>query len=291
MNQQRVVVSANVSDLYDSVQGIETFLHDLNTFQKLRKLRVKAGYDDKQRLHEFLVLGRYWLDSCGNCMLIDDLRWNYEHDVSFIRSDLPKVVERDKLMEILPKIVYRGTLVALPTHESVCDLCGEGWTLENAHDSVQVLNEDYEPAGYAHVECHALRLERKYRALYADILTGAGLVDSLTTPIPNEYWSTGPSWCLLTTHRGNIKIGWRKRVINLDWSDAVNKTIQRTQPSSRLERHDHKRQIEEKLSAETLFPDEKVTKGEAYIHAWSIEDASKYLHKVATVLKVFRVQP
>jgi hypothetical protein len=81
--------------------------------------------------------------------------------------------------------------------------------------------------------------------------------------IPNGYCS---DWCCrhlpwynITTTIGHFTIGWRKRVISIDWSRTVNTK-----------------------TAEELFPDEKVTKGDKYIHAWSVEDAKRY---VDTILK------
>ena len=79
--------------------------------------------------------------------------------------------------------------------------------------------------------------------------------------IPNEYCDcyqckqTSP-WFMVTTTRGMIKIGWRKRVINIDWST--------------MNRED----------AETLFPDEDVTKDGRLIHAWGYEKAKEYLNKL-----------
>lgn len=74
--------------------------------------------------------------------------------------------------------------------------------------------------------------------------------------IHNEY-SHDPCfpWFLVTTSKGHIKIGWRKRVINIDWS---------------------KTKIEE--NAGELFPNEDVTKGEKYIHAYGYEKAKEYLN-------------
>lgn len=78
--------------------------------------------------------------------------------------------------------------------------------------------------------------------------------------IPNGYCS---DWCckhlpwfIVTTRIGRITIGWRKRVINIDWSETTGKT-----------------------SGE-LFPSEDVTKGERMIHAWSIEDAQRYVDAI-----------
>jgi hypothetical protein len=79
--------------------------------------------------------------------------------------------------------------------------------------------------------------------------------------IPNEYCDcyqckqTSP-WFMVTTTKGTIKIGWRKRVINIDWST--------------MNRED----------AETLFPNEDVTKDDRLIHAWGYEKAKEYINKI-----------
>lgn len=76
--------------------------------------------------------------------------------------------------------------------------------------------------------------------------------------IPNGY--CGPScfpdrpWFIVTTRAGRIKIGWRKRVIAIDWSDS---TITAT--------------------AEELFPCENVTKDGRLIHAWGYDKAREYV--------------
>lgn len=77
--------------------------------------------------------------------------------------------------------------------------------------------------------------------------------------IPNEYGGKDPwyslfPWFIVTTPIGHIKIGWRKRVINIDWTHTTQKEC-----------------------ACNLFPNEDVTKGEYYIHAWGYEKAKEYL--------------
>lgn len=81
--------------------------------------------------------------------------------------------------------------------------------------------------------------------------------------IPNGYCND-PCCCLLpwfvvTTTAGRITIGWRKRVINIDWTDSI-----------------------QKKKPDELFPEENTTKGakyeeKRYIHAWGYEKAKEYL--------------
>ena len=66
-------------------------------------------------------------------------------------------------------------------------------------------------------------------------------------------------WWLVRTSRGLIKIGWRKRVINIDWSDTNLRVI--------------------------VTPDD-VTKSVVMVHAWSEEKAVEYLKALGVCLHV-----
>lgn len=83
--------------------------------------------------------------------------------------------------------------------------------------------------------------------------------------IPNGYfdnWATKHlPWFVVTTKLGRIKIGWRKRVILIDWEGS---DIQKR--------------------AEDIFPTEDVTKGDFYIHAWGLDKAVEYLVKLLNKL-------
>lgn len=79
--------------------------------------------------------------------------------------------------------------------------------------------------------------------------------------IPNGYCS---DWCcehlpwfIITTKVGRIKIGWRKMVISIDWSDIPNS-----------------------IKSVDLFPDEDVTKFDNIIHAWGIDEARQYVQTI-----------
>lgn len=79
--------------------------------------------------------------------------------------------------------------------------------------------------------------------------------------IPNRYDPSGFSrhlpWFKVTTTKGRIIIGWRRHVINIDWSELDNKK-----------------------KAEELFASEDVTKGDYDIHAWGYEKAKEYISKI-----------
>lgn len=83
--------------------------------------------------------------------------------------------------------------------------------------------------------------------------------------IPNEYWGQdshygfSSPWLIITTTKGPITIGWRKRVIVIDWSES-----------------------DIAASAEELFPQENVTKDDWVIHAYGYEKAREYIAKLLT---------
>lgn len=81
--------------------------------------------------------------------------------------------------------------------------------------------------------------------------------------IPNGYCH---SWCcrhkpwfIVTTKVGRFTIGWRKRVIYINWEDTIGS----------------------KVGGE-LFSNEHTTYGDKYIHAWSLGKAKEYVNAIIT---------
>lgn len=77
--------------------------------------------------------------------------------------------------------------------------------------------------------------------------------------LPNNYWPRVPAylqareaspWWLAHTELGTIKIGWRKRVISIEW---------------------------DRTEYRCIVTEDDVTKSEAMVHAYSYADAVKYL--------------
>ena len=74
-------------------------------------------------------------------------------------------------------------------------------------------------------------------------------------PIKNGYFSDSLNpWFSVITYKGEIIIGWRKRVIVIDWAKS---------DVSMLTRY--------------VFVDEDTTKEDRMIHAWGYEKATQYI--------------
>jgi hypothetical protein len=96
-----------------------------------------------------------------------------------------------------------------------------------------------------------------------ELLAGFGSDAIFVEEIPNgycpDYCCAHLKWFIVTTKLGRIKIGWRKRVINIDWSET-----QGTKTS------------------EELFPSENVTKETRLIHAYGGDKARDYVVAILT---------
>jgi len=97
------------------------------------------------------------------------------------------------------------------------------------------------------------------------LFTLAGIPILKKWELMNQYWPRvykdlilENPWWLVKTEVGCILVGPRKRVVSIDWSDTPIRKI---------------------------VTDESVTKSETLVHAWSVEDALKYLKVLAVEIK------
>lgn len=98
------------------------------------------------------------------------------------------------------------------------------------------------------------------------VFTLAGIEVLNVWEIPNQYWPDTENyagirrespWFLVKTKHGLIKLGWRKRVLSINWSDTAIRKI---------------------------VTEDDVTKDEAMVHAWSNESAVGYLKELVREL-------
>ena len=90
--------------------------------------------------------------------------------------------------------------------------------------------------------------------------------DIFVQEIPNEYcnrWCCrNRPWFLVTTRVGTFKIGWRKSVIEVDWTATLCKN-----------------------TALLLFPDDRTTRTGQTIHANTLSDAQRHILTVMAQVK------
>lgn len=318
---------------YDTVAGIAGYLTSLAGLNRLIDERMRAGYDRRERLDDFVILGRWTTDACGNFSRIEGRLVPKD-----LVPDLPDVLPLKQLWSFLPADSSITSVIgsSVPPERLRCARCGQAWTLENCHDVhvahktgvlkldgmagrtlAQVkqaygeradaeyymqrdilvrsdrfidprphpkypdskLNERgwvgerdgigdnyvvqpgdegfFNIRRYYHRECSRLRREQEMRLFFKEILLEAGYGDAELVAIPNGYCPCEhcAPWFRFKTHLGEITIGWRKRVINIDWSDTGQ-------------------------DLHLLFCSEDVTKGPHHIHAWSKEKAIDYLMRI-----------
>lgn len=98
------------------------------------------------------------------------------------------------------------------------------------------------------------------------LFTLAGIPVSRMWKLQNPYWGDRPEsaervvkdpWWLAKTPAGMIEIGWRKRVISIDWSDTTLRLI---------------------------VTGDDVTKGVDHVHAWDIAKALEYLTPIGKAM-------
>lgn len=125
---------------------------------------------------------------------------------------------------------------------------------------------------FFHHACNRAHLHQEEERQFKGIFEKAGFKDIRMVSLPNEYCPCDhcAPWFNVNTEFGTIKIGWRKRVINIDWS-AATETLK---ACGQLP----------KKSILSLFKDEDVTKGNTYIHAWGWEKAQDYLGRIYNLL-------
>lgn len=217
-----------------------------------KRWTVQNAYDVRVRRSTEVVPLKDWVGKT-----IGEMRRAYAErtdGVWFMQSDIQW--RNDRLIDLSPLPDYP----TLKANE-------KGWYPGQDRSSVREIDDEHViEAGddaffnvqrFFHSKCHEEDLAAWYLKHFTDIFSGAGFKDFRLKPIPNRYCSCescGP-WFEASTPVGTFTVGWRKRVINIDWPD-FGKDV----------RH--------------LFKEENVTQGASNIHAYGAEKAKEYLGKI-----------
>jgi hypothetical protein len=217
----------------------------------------------------FVLQGHLLIEPSSTKNRLSLVQFQPEHEC--LAKELPAVISLKKVQEVLPRVSLILAAYLPPSTEAICDECGEGWTLANVHDAVNVRGQ------FKHCLCQSFVVDRKNLNEFTLAVRQAGLGHMMMNPIPNEYWTSGSPWFLLMTPKGNIKFGWRKHVISLSWEGLVEHAL----GSNNCSPFHYSEAGEARFS--NLFPKDPNTQGSNYIHVYSYEKLTEYLGVLAKV--------
>ena len=133
------------------------------------------------------------------------------------------------------------------------------------------------------MQCETVRMDpdtRKAkiatRDLFIQRFRDAHLDPVFVEEIPNGYW--GPDhpagvespWYVITSKIGRIRIGWRKRVVEINWSDSILKPLIATREAI----------------GSKIFSDVKArTVGDTFVHCWTDTEIVHSLIRLYTYVR------
>jgi hypothetical protein len=246
----------HVDAWYDTRESLDARLKSgLDGLREIAQARSQAGYERKERMAEWCLLGSFYADTCGNFSPITQGSPADAYEFMDYNGALPRVLSREEMGRYTQRWTASMTGRCIPPVDARCDRCGHGWSIENVRDFYS--SSEKPPR---HRSCHQFAVIEKEIKEISEIVRRAEIPFSDFYMIPNEYYPGDPDyfgpWFMVETPQGRLKIGWRKRVINIDWSGTG------LNPSPET------------------FASEDVTKGMSYIHAWGTDKAVEYLRKL-----------
>lgn len=250
-------IPRNEFDTVDGIYKYLTNLKDLRTMLNYRSMycRMHPG----ESLNEYVIFNCFYLDQFGQVMSVENPRKVKRKLSDVIRMNIFSAYNRD--------ITFCIPGRSIPTEGSRCPCCGKLFTIDDVKTG-SVVSAD---GKYYHDKC-----QKKYRHLSEiDKLTRC-LMDTVYDfkdytfeIIPNGYCNRDCCkhipWLFFHTPDGDIIVGWRKRVISIEWQGNY-----------------------KQFDMDELFGIEDVTKweenGKRGIHAWGREKAYEYLKNVRSTV-------
>jgi hypothetical protein len=233
---------------FNSSIDLESSLKSLKAFSEyLREKRRFSRIVDNHDWNEFVIWGKYLIDSF--CQI-----WTITETDIKLPKNYPKVMTKSEFIEMCGGYSASGG-TCIPSSKAKCPCCGKRFTIKDIRVGLCVNHngKTYHEDCYKNFEHH--RVINEFTDLIDSIYKNAPY-----DIIPNGYCSrpchSYLPWFIFHTPDGDIEIGWRKRVISIDWKENF------------------------KPFSMELFKSEEVTKGIRSIHAWSREKAHEYLKKV-----------
>ena len=229
---------------YDSIEGIRKALNKLEDFKKLLIMRKQAAFC-KMELDTFAVWGTYVLASDGHIYSLSEIITN--------QPSSKKVIHIDET----EKLTWKEE-VHIPSEEDVCAICGKGFSIRDVSDFEISENEECRKV---HKKCMEKSIEAINYAKASKIIDAVYFEDNKPTSEIGEIYDSEDdemkTCYTYKTKQGTISIYFRTKVTVIVWHDNF------------------------KPFNMSIFDNERVTKFDRGIHAWSIDgsidDAIKYL--------------
>ena len=134
---------------YNNIEKIAVRVNNLADLQEFKKLRREAGYDNKERMQDIVLFGKWWSDCCGNFGPIHVTK-DYKDEINFDSISIPKVLTRDGFVYFLEynfsekcQWTYALSGRYLPANGTVCPECRLIWKLENCFGLIPISETIY----------------------------------------------------------------------------------------------------------------------------------------------------
>ena len=243
---------------FDSIKGIDRALFNLESLNEVLqdRKRFHKAYP-KEPLNPFVIFGRFMLDEYAQVWAIEASVPVMFHpgidvlDYATFKSDIREVfsLTRDKFV--------------IPPADAVCPCCGKKFQMLDVVFGTcrRIDGKYYHDACWCNYR-KLLEIDKFTRQLMSRIYKEADYkFELLSNGYCNEDCCSHIPWFLFHTIDGDIVMGWRKRVISIEWQGNY-----------------------KPFDMKELFGEEDVTKWEEGekrgIHAWGAEKAFEYLQKV-----------
>lgn len=273
---------------YDDVQSIYLCLSrdGLDGLRQLIEARMSLPDERRREMQDLIIRKRFVLRSDGLWRILDAeiheghrvgaaVHFSHGSDAEL------KMRQRQRFVMTIEEagdVMFSSTSVSgLP--DTPCDRCHGTWTLDNFHEArlIEVHTDNAEeghqedwhrrrPHVWRHLSCEQIRqIQDGFEELRAivDATPFRGVPLRL---IPNMYWPNAVGrdypvdpWAILETSFGEIRIGWRKRVIHIDWDRAPGLAS---------------------VSGSSVVARSDITNGATMVHCYGTEKASEALRRL-----------
>lgn len=251
---------------FNSVHGIEKSLMNLDSFNEmLNRRRIWRKYTGDY-LNKYVIFGKYILDEFGQVLTVIETENSQE---------LPPVCTYDFF--IIHMSSFRASYTTyIPEPGTRCPGCGKKFTINDLRDNkFGLINGKISHDSCRRNYYHNLEIDKMSRCLVDLVYDEKPKFDLL----PNGYCSreccSHKPWFMFHTSDGDIKIGWRKHVISIEWQENF-----KPFDIAIFNSEDVTKWCDDTDIYKAVEPGTNPTNVKRGIHAWDKHKALEYLRKV-----------